>query len=115
LSIISVLVLFRNTCAHNDRLYNYKSNKGEIPPLPLHKALGLIRLPNGNYRQGKQDLFAVVIALRYLLENDNFPLFFSKLEAIIHNHPDNVIFPKVELIKSMGFPPNWKDVAVLPV
>jgi abortive infection bacteriophage resistance protein len=46
LSIISVLVLFRNTCAHNDRLYNYKSNKGEIPPLPLHKALGLIRLPN---------------------------------------------------------------------
>jgi abortive infection bacteriophage resistance protein len=114
-AIISVLVLFRNTCAHNDRLYNYKSNKGELPPLRLHKELGLIRLPNGNYLQGKQDLFAAVIALRYLLENTNFSLFFHNLEKIIQNHPDNTVFPKIELLKNMSFPANWPDVAVLPV
>ncbi|GHV68552.1 Abi family protein [Spirochaetia bacterium] len=114
-AIISVLVLFRNTCAHNDRLYNYRSNKGELPPLRLHKELGLIRLPNGNYLQGKQDLFAVIIALRYLLEDTNFPLFFRALEGLLQNHPDNAVFPKIELIKSMGFPANWREAAVLPV
>lgn len=114
-TVISVLVLFRNTCAHNDRLYNYRSNKVELPPLRLHKELGLIRLPSGNFKQGKQDLFAVIIALRYLLENTNFTSFFAKLTEIITNHPDNSIFTKTELLKDMGFPTNWQEVAVLPV
>jgi abortive infection bacteriophage resistance protein len=114
-AIIGVLVLFRNTCAHNDRFFNYKTNKGELPSLRLHKELGLIRLPNGNYPQGKRDLFAVIIALRYLLEDVNFTLFFQNLEGIIVNHPDNIIFPKAELMKSMGFPLNWRDIAVLPM
>jgi abortive infection bacteriophage resistance protein len=114
-AIISVLVLFRNTCAHNDRLYNYKSNKGELPPLRLHRELGLARLPNGNYLQGKQDVFAVVIDLRYLLEAAAFTQFFQNLVELIYRHPNNVIFPKTELLKSMGFPSNWQDAAVLPL
>jgi abortive infection bacteriophage resistance protein len=114
-AIISVLVLFRNTCAHNDRLYNYKSNKAELPSMRLHKELNLTRLPNGNFSNGKQDLFAVVIALRYLLEENIFFQFFTKLENIISRHPDNNIFPKKELIKNMGFPANWQDVKQLPM
>ena len=111
--IISLLVLFRNTCAHNDRLYNYRSNKVELPSLRIHKELSLLRLPNGNFQQGKQDLFAVIIALRYMLENANFTSFFKGLTDIIETHPDNTIFPKTELIKDMGFPTNWSEVAVL--
>jgi hypothetical protein len=57
----------------------------------------------------------VIIALRYLLEEDNFSRFFHKLKEIIKGHPDNGVFPKTELVKSMGFPANWKDAAVLPV
>jgi len=107
-AIISVLVLFRNTCAHNDRLYNYTSNKGEMPSMHLHRELGILG-------KGKRDLFAVIIALRYMLEDTHFKLFFNKLNEIITNHPDNNIFPKTELIKSMGFPHNWSDVAILPL
>jgi abortive infection bacteriophage resistance protein len=114
-AIIGLLVLFRNTCAHNDRLYNYTVNKGKLPYLQLHKKLGIPRLANGDCAYGKQDLFAVIIALRYLLEEDNFSRFFHKLEEIIKNHPDNESFPKIELVKSMGFPANWKDAAILPV
>jgi abortive infection bacteriophage resistance protein len=114
-AIISLLVLFRNTCAHNDRLYNYTVNKGKLPYLQLHKELGVPRLANGDYAYGKQDLFAAVIALRYLLEDANFSRFFCNLEDIIKNHPDNAAFPKSELIKSMGFPANWHEAALLPV
>jgi abortive infection bacteriophage resistance protein len=114
-AIISVLVLFRNTCAHNDRFYNYKSIKNEIPSLRLHKELNLKLLPNGNYANGKQDLFAVVIALRYLLEEGNFNQFFAKLEKIISEHPNNNVFPKNELLENMGFPVKWQDVKKLPI
>jgi abortive infection bacteriophage resistance protein len=114
-AITSLLVLFRNTCAHNDRLYNYTVNKGKLPYLRLHKELGIPRLTNGDCAYGKQDLFAAVIALRYLLEDVNFSFFFHKLEELIQNHPDNTIFSKTELIKSMGFPSNWRDAATLPV
>jgi abortive infection bacteriophage resistance protein len=114
-AIISLLVLFRNTCAHNDRLYNYTVNKGKLPYLRLHNELGVHCLTNGDCAYGKQDLFAAVIALRYLLEDTNFSLFFHKLEELIQNHPDNAIFPKTELIKNMGFPANWREAAVLPV
>jgi abortive infection bacteriophage resistance protein len=114
-AIISLLVLFRNTCAHNDRLYNYTVNKGKLPYLQLHKELGVPRLANGDCAYGKQDLFAAVIALRYLLEDANFSRFFCNLEDIIKNHPDNAAFPKTELIKSMGFPANWHEAALLLV
>jgi hypothetical protein len=57
----------------------------------------------------------VVIALRYLLEAASFTQFFQKLAELIHSHPDNAIFPKTELIKSMGFPSNWQDAAMLPL
>lgn len=114
-AIISLLVLFRNTCAHNDRLYNYMVNKGKLPYLRLHRELGVPRLANGDCAYGKQDLFAAVIALRYLLGDANFSLFFRALEGLIQNHPDNAVFPKIELIKSMGFPANWREAAVLPV
>jgi len=114
-AIFGVLVLFRNTCAHNDRLYNYKSNRGELPSLPLHKELCLAKSTNNNFSQGKRDLFAVVIALRYLLEDVHFTLFFNKLENVIKSHPNNLIFPNSDLIKSMGFPENWREIATLPI
>jgi hypothetical protein len=72
-------------------------------------------LKNGDCVYGKQDLFGVVIALRYLLEAPAFIQFFRKLEELIRSHPDNTVFPKTELIKNMGFPANWQDAATLPV
>jgi hypothetical protein len=58
-------------------LYSYDTvNKVKLPFLRLHKELGVPRLTNGDCAYGKQDLFAVVIALRYLLEAAHFYRFF---------------------------------------
>jgi hypothetical protein len=100
---------------HRTTRNNLAGFKGKLPYLRLHKELGVPCLANGDCAYGKQDLFAAVIALRYLLEDTNFSLFFHRLEEILQNHPDNAIFPKTELIKNMGFPSNWRDTAVLPV
>jgi hypothetical protein len=89
-------------------------NKGKLPSMRLHKELAIPRFPNGDCKYGIQDLFALIIALRYLLEEKNFNAFFSSLKILVHNHPDNPVFPKSELLKSMGFPANWQGAAEVP-
>ena len=57
---MKVLTLYRNVCAHNERLFSYKS-RFDIPDTILHRKMKLPQ--NGNkYKCGKNDLFSVVIA-----------------------------------------------------
>ena len=74
---INVLARCRNVCAHGERLFSFKINE-TIPDTLLHKKLK-IQVVNNHYVCGKQDLFAVVIALRYLISNDEFKHFKATL------------------------------------
>ena len=62
---LSVLTKFRNVCAHGERLFTYRTIDA-IADLPIHRKMS-ISLKGGQYVFGKRDLFAVVIAFRYLL------------------------------------------------
>lgn len=70
---LSILTKFRNVCAHGERLFTYKTMDA-IADLPIHKKLD-IPLDGEQYRYGKRDLFAVVIAFRYLLSPKDFLVF----------------------------------------
>lgn len=78
--ILSVVTKFRNVCAHNERLFSYKT-KNIIPNLPVHKALN-IQQKGSTYDKGIRDLFAIVIAFKYFLSTimviKNFSYFFYK-------------------------------------
>ena len=63
--ILSVITKFRNVCAHGERLFTYKT-ADSIGDLVLHKKLN-IPVKRNTYQYGKNDLFAVVISLRYVL------------------------------------------------
>lgn len=67
---LSVLTKYRNACAHGDRLFTYKT-VDQILDTPLHAKLKILRKGN-QYIYGEQDLFAVVIAFRYLLPKEDF-------------------------------------------
>ena len=67
---LSVLTKYRNVCAHNDRLFTYRT-VDQILDTSLHAKMALPKRGN-QYMYGKQDLFAVVIAFRYLLPKENF-------------------------------------------
>ena len=70
---MKVLTLYRNVCAHNERLFSYKS-RFDIPDTILHRKMKLPQ--NGNkYKCGKNDLFSVVIAFRMLLAKEDFAEF----------------------------------------
>lgn len=107
--LLIVLTQFRNVCAHGERLYRYHT-KQAIPDLPLHKKLNLSK-PDREYLCGKHDLFAAVLAMRYLLPNDWFLTFKKDLVKVIRQYlRKSSYFTETDILHFMGFPENWKMI-----
>ena len=107
--MLAVIVKFRNVCAHGERLFTYRT-ADSIPDLPVHKKLGIIQ-KGTQYINGKNDLFSVVIALRYLLNDDWFRELIKKLKVLIDKYlRKNDSITEKELYEKMGFPENWKKI-----
>mgnify|MGYP005790174829 CR=1 FL=1 len=84
---LSVLTKFRNVCAHGERLFTYRTIDN-ISDLPLHQKMSIPKR-GIQYVYGKNDLFAVVIAFRYLLSTEDFSAFKQKLTIEITNVTKN--------------------------
>lgn len=107
---LSVLTKYRNVCAHSDRLFTYKTID-QILDTPLHAKLGIPKQGN-QYIYGKQDLFAVVIAFRYLLPKEDFTNFKRKLIREIGKLNKRLVhITEKELLEQMGFPEKWRNIA----
>lgn len=52
--MLDLLARVRNVCAHNERLFNYRYNKGAINDTFIHQYLGISKI-NGQFSKGKQD------------------------------------------------------------
>lgn len=108
-SILAVMVKFRNVCAHGERLFTYRTTDS-IPNLPLHAKLGITR-QGIQYKNGKSDLFSVVIALRYLLSNAWYKEFVKELKTLLNKYlKKNNSISEGELYEKMGFPNNWTKI-----
>ena len=106
---LSVLTKYRNVCAHGDRLFSYRT-VDQILDTPLHAKLNIPQQGN-QYICGKQDLFAVVIAFRYLVPKEDFLKFKRKLTIEISRVNKKLIhITENELLEHMGFPKNWMNI-----
>lgn len=106
---LKVLVMFRNMCAHNERLFSSYAHS-EIPNTILHSKLRIPKVGE-QYIYGKRDLFSLVIAFRYLLPKEDFLVFKKVLVDIIAKYlKSSNRLGETELLKHMGFPVNWKSI-----
>lgn len=105
-----LLANFRNLCAHEDILYDHRTQK-EIPDNKYHYLLD-IEMTDDHYDYGKNDLFAVVIMLKELLTEDEFNEFISELgyEIDILDGKVNTV-PLNFILNKIGFPSNWRDIS----
>lgn len=107
--MVLFLVLFRNVCAHGERLLFHRAYS-DMPDTCLHRKLGIVR-KGQEYTQGKRDLFGCVIALRYLLSKEDFLAFKRRLASTIDRYLAKTdAVGRKELYAFMGFPDNWKDI-----
>lgn len=107
--ILSVVTKFRNVCAHNERLFSYKT-KNIIPNLPAHQTLKIKR-KGSTYDKGIRDLFSIVIAFKYFLGTDDFNKFKTNLINTIDHYVQNTTaLSKTDILSAMGFPINWEQI-----
>ena len=107
---LPILANYRNLCAHEDILYENKTQK-EIDDTIYHKMLSLKQVDN-EYVQGKNDLFALIIIMKQMLQAEDFKNMSLELENVIQTLDYNLHTIKLEkVLNRMGFPINWKDLA----
>lgn len=101
----------RNICAHGEPLYTFSLRRYSIHDTLIHGKLKIPKSAAGMYRYGKSDLFSVVVALRYILDNDDFKSFKRELARTIDSYKNGKkAAAPADLLDIMGFPFNWKDI-----
>lgn len=106
---LKVLTLYRNVCAHNERLFSHHTYSS-IPDTLIHKKLNIPK-HHSKYICGKNDLFCVVITFRHLLPRADFLVFKKHLMHIFNQYKKkNSNLKPDKLYEYMGFPSNWKHI-----
>lgn len=111
-----MLTLYRNACAHDERLYNLKSMNRNMRPnnikaLPIHATLGIPKNTGNNYMAGVNDLFAIVLIFKTMLSKAAFAAFYGSLDALMQKLSTKLMTISISRIEAdMGFVPNWHDV-----
>jgi len=126
-SMLSDLNMFRNVCAHSNRLYNFKltDNKYEISDMNVHRNMHINFIVTGSkncYLCGKNDLFSVLVCFKYLLGDSDFKSFYYQLLNIINHLKVNLHTISInDVLEKMGFPSldlstgqhDWKDILTI--
>ena len=108
---LSILSNYRNLSAHEDILYENKTQK-HIKGTFYHQILNIKKSDEGEYVKGINDLFALVIIMKRMLSYDEFKNMSLELDKKIENLSYNLHSIKIEnILDRMGFPSNYMQLA----
>lgn len=109
---LNLLSNYRNVCAHEDMLYDHRTQRS-IPDCRYHYLLD-IEMTDDEYNYGKNDLYALIIIMKQMLQEEEFHDLIYEigyeidiLDGKVDTVPLNLILNKI------GFPNNWRDIANL--
>ena len=108
-SYLPILANYINLCAHEDICYNNKTQI-VINNTIYHKLLNIPKM-DGEYIYGKNDLFALIIILKRILNADDFNLFIKEIDYeldILSGKLHSIEIDKV--LDTMGFPINYREI-----
>ena len=109
---LPILSNYRNLCAHEDILYENRTSK-EINDTIYHKLLK-IKQENDVYIKGKNDLFALIIIMKEMLQFEEFKSMILEIENCVATLDYNLRTISIkDVLNRMGFPSNWKDIATI--
>ena len=96
-------------CAHEDIVFCNKTQRG-IEDNIYHKLLH-IPIMDDEYIYGKNDLFALVLVLKRMLNKNDFSNFIEEIKHNIDNLDLNLHSIKIDkVLDNMGFPKNYYDL-----
>jgi len=106
---LPILANYRNLCAHEDILYDHRTDKC-ISNNIYHEKLNISKMDD-EYIYGKNDIFAVVLILKYLLTDKEFRMFMKEVNYEIEKLSGIVKSVPVEkILDRIGFPSNYMEL-----
>jgi abortive infection bacteriophage resistance protein len=107
---LSLLSNYRNLCAHEDIVYEHKTQT-YINDTYYHYKLNIPKNDLGEYTKGRNDLFALIIILKQVLQVDRFKEFMNEINRCFEIFDLNVnTIDNKKLFDKMGFPENYMDI-----
>lgn len=108
-NFLPILSNYRNLCAHEDIVYEHRTEKS-ILNTSYHERLEIPRM-DGEYIYGKNDIFAVLIIMKYLLREDDFRNMMREIEYEIEKLDGRIDSVDIEKVMDrMGFPDNYMSL-----
>lgn len=109
---LPIMSNYRNLCAHEDILYDHKTQRG----IPNNKYHHMLNIPTVEYEYiyGKNDLYSLVIMFKYMLSPDDFRLLIYEIGYeidVLDGKVDSI--PLDKILDNIGFPTNWRDIVLL--
>lgn len=107
--ILIILSNYRNLCAHEDIVFEHKTER-VIPDTKYHNLMNIPQM-DGEYIYGKNDLFAVIIIFKILLNKKEFRLMMKETEyeiELLDGRIDSISINKI--LDRMGFPKNYIEL-----
>ena len=110
ITYLPILANYRNLCAHEDILYENKT-QNTVNNTVYHQ---LLKIPKeeDEYIKGKNDLFALIIIMKQMLQKEEFKNMTLELDNVIQTLNFNLHSIRIDkVMDKMGFPINWKDLS----
>jgi len=103
-SIIKTANYFRNVCAHEERLYNYKIHK----PARSSNLSSILHIPIQYLDKG--NVFSMIAFLKIVIDKRDYQLLTSKLKKLIDAYSTSFHSVSIDdVLEKMGFPNDWKS------
>lgn len=102
-TMIHLLVDTRNDCGHDEIVYNHIHRRIKISRTIYHK-------PFNNPYQGKGDMLAKLISIKYFLSKDKYNEFIDKFTNLIDEFIKTSNISKDDLLREMHLSNNYEDL-----
>ena len=106
---LSILSNYRNLCAHEDILYDHKTQR-VIPDTKYHYQLDIPK-EDDDYIYGKNDLYSVIIIMKQMLSPEEFRELVNEIGYeidVLDGRIDSI--PLDYILNKISFPSNWRDI-----
>lgn len=110
LTYLPILANYRNLCAHEDILYDHKAQR-QINDTKFHKDLN-VPIVDDEYIYGKDDLFSLMIIMKYMLREEEFTLLINEFDYEISVLAGKLNVIHIEkVLDKMGIPLNYQEIS----
>ncbi len=110
LDFLPILANYRNLCAHEDICYEHRTQK-VIANNHFHEMLDIPKM-DGEYIYGKNDLFSLILILKYVLSEDDFNLMLHEISFEVDLLAGRLkVINITKVLDKMGFPLNYQELA----